>query len=179
MTGELDTDQYRNNVSNSFVERMFSINEVTQSIVQQLPFSRLLIGVVGRIKTIVDVWLSTDQGEPTNGDEVIVSYNCMKSFMSDKFISKVEEDSAAEVITFEKGLETGNYVNRSSGSNIDAQGNSEFNNVYARGDVSVKNGHVGTEAFNTGLLGNGWRINKEGHAEMDSLSLRKFHNEKN
>ena len=35
-------------------------------------------------------------------------------------------------------------------------------------------GNAGSKVFNPGLLGSGWKIKENGHAEMDSLSLRKF-----
>lgn len=83
------------------------------------------------------------------------------------FLSKLEDDIAEGNLQFKGKLDVfGNFVVK---SNATVEGNATV-----VGDLLVEEGKTGSKSFNTGLLGNGWRIGKDGAAEMDSLSLRKF-----
>lgn len=57
--------------------------------------------------------------------------------INDRFLSKKTEDTAKEIIHFEKGLTAGTYKKGVSGGNMDSEGNAETNKLTARGDVQL------------------------------------------
>ena len=62
------------------------------------------------------------------------------------YLSKTAEDTAKEIIHFEKGLTTGAYKKGVSGGNMDSDGNAETNKLTARGDARLQ----GDTFFGTG-----------------------------
>lgn len=99
------------------------------------------------------------------------------------FLSKLDDDTAEGNLQFKGSLDVfGNFVAKAnatvSGSlsvenDVEIVGNTSIGgNAEVTGNVLVENGPIGSKTFNKGI--NGWRIGKDGAAEMDSLSLRKF-----
>ena len=80
--------------------------------------------------------------------------------LKDLFLSKINPDSAADVITFMKGLIT---------ASLEVGGESLFRGL-ARSLEGIQFG----ESFIPGLTGIGGRIFADGKAELDALSLRKW-----
>ncbi|MDY5928071.1 MAG: hypothetical protein SPJ39_08395, partial [Prevotella sp.] len=68
--------------------------------------------------------------------------------INDRFLSKKTEDTAKEIIHFEKGLTAGTYKKGVSGGNIDSEGNAETNKLTARGDAQLQ----GDTFFGTGAV---------------------------
>ena len=66
--------------------------------------------------------------------------------INDRFLSKKTEDTAKEIIHFEKGLTAGTYKKGVSGGNMDSEGNAETNKLTARGDTQLR----GDTFFGTG-----------------------------
>ena len=66
--------------------------------------------------------------------------------INDRFLSKKDEDTAKEIIHFEKGLTAGTYKKGVSGGNMDSEGNAETNKLTARGDTQLR----GDTFFGTG-----------------------------
>ena len=66
--------------------------------------------------------------------------------INDRFLSKKAEDTAKEIIHFEKGLTAGTYKKGVSGGNMDGEGNAETNKLTARGDAQLR----GNTFFGTG-----------------------------
>ena len=66
--------------------------------------------------------------------------------INDRFLSKKAEDTAKEIIHFEKGLTAGTYKKGVSGGNMDSEGNAETNKLTARGDTQLR----GDTFFGTG-----------------------------
>lgn len=62
------------------------------------------------------------------------------------YLSKKAEDTAKEMIHFEKGLTAGTYKKGVSGGNMDGEGNAETNKLTARGDARLQ----GDTFFGTG-----------------------------
>lgn len=68
--------------------------------------------------------------------------------INDRFLSKKAEDTAKEIIHFEKGLTAGTYKKGVSGGNMDGEGNAETNKLMARGDAQLQ----GDTFFGTGSV---------------------------
>lgn len=66
--------------------------------------------------------------------------------INDRFLSKKAEDTAKEIIHFEKGLTAGTYKKGVSGGNMDSEGNAETNKLTVRGDARLQ----GDTFFGTG-----------------------------
>lgn len=66
--------------------------------------------------------------------------------INDRFLSKKAEDTAKEIIHFEKGLTAGTYKKGVSGGNMDSEGNAETNKLTVRGDTQLQ----GDTFFGTG-----------------------------
>jgi len=105
-----------------------------------------------------------------------------------KFLSKISEDTAKEVITFLKGIiaaGTSEFVNLIATGKITAE-NIDVNNTLVTDilcvltqatlqDVILK-GQINSETFTSGFLGDGFRLNKIGERwtlEIDDLVVRK------
>lgn len=80
-----------------------------------------------------------------------------------KKLSKIDDDTANGLITFLKGLRTGQFVHGwlGSGANIDARGNSEFESVYVRGAM-----RAAELVFNLIRAEGGERIESIGNGEI-------------
>lgn len=80
-----------------------------------------------------------------------------------KKLSKIDDDTANGLITFLKGLRTGQFVHGwlGSGANIDARGNSEFESVYVRGAI-----RAAELVFNRISAEEGESIRSIGHGEI-------------
>lgn len=159
ITGNLDTDQYRNEAQGDWT-RMFQYNAIANEITQLLTItvSRIKTLILGSAqKPITDLQRSTDT-EPAdpnpNADTTIPTLGYMAAYGSRKYLSRVNDDTAAGHLTF-------------------GQGFTSENDGVVDTNLTV-GGFTGSKSFATGLLGNGWRITTGGHGEMDSLSLRKF-----
>jgi hypothetical protein len=83
-----------------------------------------------------------------------------------KKLSKIDDDTANGLITFLKGLRTGQFVHGwlGSGANIDARGNSEFESVYVRGAM-----RAAELVFNLISAEEGESIRSIGHGEILSV----------
>lgn len=81
------------------------------------------------------------------------------STLAGKYISKVTDDIAQGLITFQKGIK--------------ARGLSESDSLKVLEDLAAENGATFGN-YITGLLGEGAKIYKSGHGEFDSLFIRKF-----
>ena len=68
--------------------------------------------------------------------------------INDRFLSKKTEDTAKEIIHFEKGLTAGRYKKGVSGGNMDGDGNAEVGKLTARGDAQLQ----GDTFFGTGAV---------------------------
>lgn len=68
--------------------------------------------------------------------------------INDRFLSKKTEDTAKEIIHFEKGLTAGTYKKGVSGGNMDGEGNAEVGKLTARGDAQLQ----GDTFFGTGAV---------------------------
>ena len=80
-----------------------------------------------------------------------------------KKLSKVDDDTANGLITFLRGLRTGQFVHGwlGSGANIDARGNSEFESIYVRGAL-----RAAELVFNLIRAEGGERIESIGNGEI-------------
>lgn len=118
VSGNLDTDRYRNEEVSGALDRMFQINELNNTISQIIPFAKLLIGIAK--KAITDVWRSEDTGSPTDPDTTVPTLGYTEA----NYLSKNHEDTAQERINFNKGLtsrgdaEFGAFVKDSSGAAV-------------------------------------------------------------
>lgn len=150
LTGNLDTDQYRNDVNVGAWEKMFHLNELTNLIEQKLPFAKIILGATKKV--VQDIWRRAElnkeasyvedgdvneaEGEEqteTEDDKVIPSV----SFLRGGYISKLRDSEVKAVLKFLKHIDFGQFV--------------------------------------TGIVGgSGGRIDKDGNAELESLVLRSF-----
>lgn len=165
-TGNLDTDQHRNEERNGQLEKMFVLNEVMGWIEQRLPINlshiyTLALGY-GR-KLLRDVFKLNNRDEDFdaaaggNGiplDEIVPTEAHMRDYGEHQYLSRTKDDNAAGHITFQNGIDV-------------------FGDASVKGNTTF-GGRAGSDNFQTGLFGSGWRIDNDGHGELDSLSLRKF-----
>ena len=82
--------------------------------------------------------------------------------INDRFLSKKAEDTAKEIIHFEKGLTTGTYKKGVSGGNMDSEGNTELNNLLVRENVKIR----GDTEFGDSSI-----IKKSGDATLGDVEL--------
>ena len=78
--------------------------------------------------------ITTNDVTPPSDSNV---YSSLKSKMN--FLSKLTDDQAAGLITFLKGLHTGNFKANESGGSIDAEGKGELEDLVIRGIATIKN----------------------------------------
>lgn len=83
-------------------------------------------------------------------------------------LSRQRDDTAAGKIIFQKGVETGSFVQGSSGSKIDANGNAEVGTLQSRSDIKV--GHYVTDGTGARIWVDG---NHASYAEVDYLTVRR------
>ena len=83
---------------------------------------------------------ANDNTPPTDSNV----YSARRTRLS--YLSKKDEDTAKEIIHFEKGLTSGTYKKGVSGGNMDSEGNAETNKLTARGDTQLR----GDTFFGTG-----------------------------
>lgn len=102
---------------------------------------------------------STDTETELSDENYLSSLRTIKE-ITERSISKINPDTAKEVITFLKGISVKGLARLEGG--LTADQHSEFNE-----DVAFGN-------YVTGLLGEGAKIYKSGHGEFDSLFIRKF-----
>ena len=148
IVGKLDTDQYRNDQATSALDKMFSISQLKEYIVQHLPFRSLFIGSsVQEQKEINDVQRSIDTLAPS--DTIIPS----TAFTDQEYLSKTKEE----------GQTVKSDVEFQSGVKVD--GDAEVNDLKA-------SGNVGSNDYEEGKKG--WRTTVGGFAELASLRLREW-----
>lgn len=82
--------------------------------------------------------------------------------INDRFLSKKAEDTAKEIIHFEKGLTAGTYKKGVSGGNMDGEGNTELNNLLVRENAKIQ----GDTEFGDSSI-----IKKSGDATLGDVSL--------
>ena len=82
--------------------------------------------------------------------------------INDRFLSKKAEDTAKEIIHFEKGLTAGTYKKGVSGGNMDGEGNTELNNLLVRENAKIQ----GDTEFGDSSV-----IKKSGDATLGNVSL--------
>lgn len=82
--------------------------------------------------------------------------------INDRFLSKKAEDTAKEIIHFEKGLTAGTYKKGVSGASINEEGDSELNNLLVRGIAKIQ----GDTEFGDSSV-----IKKSGDATLGNVSL--------
>lgn len=127
----------------------YSISLVDQEIISSIEKMQK------QIDSIVSGSISVStKGGGTGGYSAGEIQNLIKTYGGKWYLSKVHDDTAEGRITFKRGF------------------NSQADSTVG-GDFTV-GGITGSQSFDEGLLGNGWRIDNDGHAQMDSLSLRKF-----
>lgn len=90
--------------------------------------------------------------------------------LANKFLSKLNDDTASGIITFLQGLIIGNFSSGESGGRISSDGAAELASLLLRGDLSSDN-------FVQGLLGSGYGLLKKNAAgrsyfEVDELYVR-------
>lgn len=102
-----------------------------------------------------------------------------------EFLSKRKDDTAAGHITFEKGIDLGNYKEGKSGGKIDKDGNAEFGSLITRlkailaelqvnGPAEFRD-HLSSEDFISGFLGGkGWSIYKKEALNALGVSETKY-----
>lgn len=83
---------------------------------------------------------ANDNTPPTDSNV----YSARRTRLS--YLSKTSEDTAKEIIHFEKGLTAGTYKKGVSGGNMDGEGNAEVGKLTARGDAQLQ----GDTFFGTG-----------------------------
>ena len=145
LTGNLDTDQYRNDVNVGAWEKMFYLNELTNLIEQKLPFAKIILGATKKV--VQDIWRRAElnkevsyvedgdvneaEGEEqteTEDDKVIPSV----SFLRGGYISKLRDSEVKAVLKFLKYIDFGQFVSGmvgGSGGRIDSEGNAEVQNL--------------------------------------------------
>lgn len=104
VSGNLDTDQYRNEEKAGEWAKMFQLNVITNMITQLLPFSKVIIGAAKKV--ISDIWRSTDVGTPALPDETVPTVAYMEKYTSEEYLSKKHNDTAEGHIIFNKGITT-------------------------------------------------------------------------
>ena len=82
--------------------------------------------------------------------------------INDRFLSKKAEDTAKEIIHFEKGLTAGTYKKGVSGGNMDGEGNTELNNLLVRENAKIQ----GDTEFGDSSI-----IKKNGDATLGDVEL--------
>ena len=88
----------------------------------------------------------------------------------DKYLSRLHQDTAKGLIKFSKGLTTGNFKTAvdESGAFIDKEGNAEFQEIVARGNLSSPD-------FVSGFPnGNGWAIQKKAYINAAGAIENKY-----
>ena len=92
------------------------------------------------------------------------------SVVKDKYLSRLHQDTAKGLIKFSKGLTTGNFKTAvdKSGAFIDKEGNAEFQEIVARGNLSSPD-------FVSGFPnGNGWAIQKKAYINAAGAIENKY-----
>lgn len=179
-TGNLDTDQYRDEERKGEWAKMFEYDAAREAISQLLPIKRsqiwdLLLGT-GR-KLISDLWrkadAKVDDATPQDKiDEIVPSAGYVQEHGKKNYLSRTSEDSAAGRIEFKKGLQSDMDSEFRKGLSV-AEDLSVARNASVGGNARI-DGSTGSKTFIPGPRGTGWDITKSGAAQMDSLSLRKF-----
>ena len=181
-TGNLDTDQYRNDINVGAWEKMFHLNEITNLIEQKLPFAKIILGATKKV--VQDIWTRSElskeasyvedgdanetEGEEqteTEDDKVIPSV----SFLRGGYISKLRDSEVKAVLKFLKYIDFGQFVSGmvgGSGGRIDSEGNAELKSAGFREQFTVGK-------FVTGISGQGAKIDKKGDAEVQNLRVWK------
>lgn len=171
-TGNLDTDQHRNEERNGQLDKMFVLNEVMGWIEQRLPinlshiytlalgYGRKLLRDVFKLNNRDEDFDAASGGNGVPLDEIVPTEAHMRDYGEKQYLSRTKDDTAQGNITFNKDIAV--LGDATIGSNATVAGNI----------TSV--GHIGSDNFQTGLLGSGWRADNDGHVEFDSVSIRKF-----
>lgn len=165
VTGTLDTARYWEEEQKGDWAKMFSLNETMQWIEQHFPINiskihNLVMRGLDKLKeiTIKGIFAQGDKLEDVpvkDLDSYLPTLGAVRNMSEGQFLSKVHDDAAKGNITFEQSISVLQRI--LLGKNTGEGGN-----------------YMGSAAFVTGLLGYGFRINEAGHAEFDSVSIRKF-----
>lgn len=119
---------------------------------------------IGASVALPDIIRTWDKTLPTDN-------NLFSSRRSQReFLSKNTRDRAKKKITFEEGIDFGDYKRGTSGGAIDGAGNAELQTLLVRT-------LLGSPKFASGMDGNGWRISLEnGLADLtiDTLTVRRI-----
>lgn len=119
---------------------------------------------IGESVALPDIIRTWDKTLPTDN-------NLFSSRRSQReFLSKNTRDRAKKKITFEEGIDFGDYKRGISGGAIDGAGNAELQTLLVRT-------LLGSPKFASGMDGNGWRISLEnGLADLtiDTLTVRRI-----
>ena len=119
---------------------------------------------IGESVALPDIIRTWDKTLPTDN-------NLFSSRRSQReFLSKNTRDRAKKKITFEEGIDFGDYKRGTSGGAIDGAGNAELQTLLVRT-------LLGSPKFASGMDGNGWRISLEnGLADLtiDTLTVRRI-----
>lgn len=116
----------------------------------------------GALNGIADSLTTPD----TNTDKIVTP-----NFVNARAISKLHNDTAEGLITFQKGLEVGNYLSGAQGGFMDSQGNAELLSLIVRKLIS-------SAKYKSGFDGEGYRlwIDEGGlsNLEIDRLTVRQI-----
>lgn len=190
ITGNLKTDYYTEYEQKGDLDKMFRYSSQygnDGAILQLLPITvsriwKLLIGTAE--KAITDIFRlsdraaedlpsisrgSTEDTAPTITaplDEVIPTEAHMRDYTDQNFLSKKKGGVVEADVTFTKDVAV--HGDSTVGGDQEIAGDLTTHGNAAFGS------NAGSQSFATGLMGNGWRFDEQGHGEADSLSLRKF-----
>lgn len=201
--GNLDTNQYRNEEGGGEWIKMFRLNKVTDLIevlktISSAIFKKLSIKKSETEKVIIDIKRSIDSDneflKDENGniiedkdgnslknpeyvpfsDETIPTSAYLVKYGKEKHLSKTEEDTAREKITFEKGVEVGSDK-EGKGITYDK----ETKKATAIIDELKKLLLLQSEDFLQGELGSGFILKydkekKRSYLEVDEVLVRKI-----
>lgn len=129
----LDTDWYTYSQLTSTVSFLKKITMKASAW-----FSNLIIGegtTGGELKGVATNLNATSIAETST--EHIVTPSFIENFVSKRFLSKVNKDSAAGHITLSAGVNVGQFVQGETGASVDANGNAEVESMNVRGDLDV------------------------------------------
>lgn len=150
LTGNLDTDQYRNDVNVGAWEKMFHLNELTNLIEQKLPFAKIILGATKKV--VQDIWRRAE----LNKEASYVEYGDVNEAEGEEQ-TETEDDKVIPSVSFLRG----GYISKLRDSEVKA--------------VLKFLKHIDFGQFVTGIVGgSGGRIDKDGNAELESLVLRSF-----
>jgi hypothetical protein len=190
-SGCLTSDETRN--SSSGLEEMFELDKSgTPWLIRAKQFLAgftvkgyitLLNGLLFKGgEKLTGLFTSSSQKADASDETAVTSKYLLENYltleeMDARYLSKLNDDTAHGKITFEKGLEAQGDVSVSSGNVEVKEGNVNVKkgNLTVEQAMTYLNGglQIGTD-FAEGMTGFGNRIDKEGNAQLLSLTLLSF-----